>query len=193
MNPVVEEAARHLGRWRGTGMAWSADVEWTIPEDAENGSNDKLSVAWRGRVEEGAARSIRGGSKVRQHRSWSRSNAAAVIPCHRSNDDIAAALAMARLEGPHEPLLMLVCCEDLTGWPTVRAHAIAALGHPNGHEAVTDAMHRIMWRRPVMTLQARAKSLRMRKQAYAVLRDCAAATLTEWLTEASRRFLAAMG
>lgn len=192
MNPVVEEAARHLSRWRGTGMAWHAELEWTTPEDADNAANERLPIAWRGKLEDGAAKSVRGSSRVRQHRTWTRSAGAAVMPCHRPGSDVSAALAMAKLDGPLEPLLMLVCCEDLARWPEVRCYAMAALRHPHGHEAVTDAMHRIMWRRPVMPLEMRAKALHVRKDRYARIRAFAERTLEAWLLDASEKFLSAL-
>lgn len=118
---------------------------------------------------------------------------AAVMPCHRPSSDVGAALAMAKLDGPLGSLLMLVCCEDLAQWPEVRGYVVAALKHPQGHEAATDAMHRIMWRRPAMTLEARAKSLRVRKQDYARVRAAAQATLLDWLDLAARRLIDALG
>ncbi len=85
---------------------------------------------------------------------------------------------------------MLVCCEDLGRWPEVRRYAMAALRHPHGHEAVTDAMHRIMWRKPVMPVDARAKSLRARKDNYARVRALAEDMLARWLADGAERFLA---
>ena len=114
------------------------------------------------------------------------------MPCHRSSSDVSAALAMAKLDGPLEPLLMLVCCEDLARWAEVRRYALAALRHPHGHEAVTDAMHRIMWRRPVMPLEARAKLMGVRKERYATLRRLAEDMLGRWAEEAAERFLATL-
>lgn len=192
MGPIVEEAARHLCRWRGTGMAWNAELEWTTPSDPENAEHDRLAVAWRGRLEEGAGKSILGSGHVRQHRTWARSAKAAVIPSHRSGCDVAAALAMAELDGPLEAILLLVCCEDFTRWPEVKRYAVAALRHPHAGEAATDAMHRIMWRRPAIPLAARARSLVTRKQAYSSLRACAEATFQDWLDLAAERFLTAL-
>lgn len=172
-------------------MAWHAELEWASGDDPDN-SSDRLPVVRRGRLEDGAARSINGCGRVRQHRKWVGSAKAAVMPCHRPSSDVAAALSYAKLDGPLEPLLMLVCCEDLGRWPEVRRYALAALQHPHGHEAVTDAMHRIMWRRPVMPLEARAKSLRTRKADYAQLRALAEEMLHSWLEEAARQFLGAL-
>lgn len=174
-------------------MAWHADLEWVHPADPDNAPGDRMPVAWRGTLEEGAAKSIRGSSAAKQQRAWSRSGRAAVMPCHRSSCDVSAALAMAKLEGPLEPLLLLVCCEDLSRWPEVERYAVASLRHPFAREAVTDAMHRILWRRPVMPLEARAKSLHVRKDNYAKLRAIAEQALSEWLVDASGRFLAALG
>lgn len=99
---------------------------------------------------------------------------------------------MARLDGPLEALLLLVCCEDLGRWPVVERYAVAALRHPHATEAVTDAMHRILWRRPVLPLDARAKSLGVRKTAYSSARVAAELTLRDWLDIAAQRFLAAL-
>ena len=173
-------------------MAWHADVKWVASDDPDNAPNDRLAVTWRGRVEEGAARSVRGGLAVRQQRSWSRSARSAVMPCHRSGCDVSAALAMAKLDGPLEALLMLVCCEDFSRWPEVERCAVAALRHPHGKEAATDAMHRIMWRRPVLSVAARAKGLRIRKDSYALLRRCAEGLLRAWLEDAAEDFLNAL-
>lgn len=170
-------------------MGWHADIEWVNPADPDNAAGDRLPVARRGRVEDGAARSIDGCGRVRQQRTWERSAKAAVMPCHRSSSDVSAALAMAKLEGPLEPLLLLVCCEDLGRWPEVERYAVASLRHPHGKEAVTDAMHRILWRRPVMPLDARAKSLCVRKDNYARLRGLADDMLRRWLVEAAERFM----
>lgn len=191
-SPVVEVAARHLSRWRGTGMAWNAEVKWTTPEDAENASNDKLPIAWRGQLQDGAAKSVHGSSQVRQHRKWVWSNAVAVLPCHRSSQDVAAALAMANLEGPLEPLLLLVCCEDLGKWPEVLRYAEASLRHPHGREAATDAMHRIMWRKPAMPAATRAMQLKIRRQSYTSLRSLAEGALGAWLEQAADKFLTAL-
>ena len=189
MNSVIEEAARHLCRWRGTGMAWHADVEWVSPDDPDNADGDRFPVARRGKVSEAAARSIAGGKGVGQQRTWVRSSKAAVMPCHRSSSDVSAALAMAKLEGPLEPILLLVCCEDLGRWPVVRRYAAASLRHRFSDEAATDAMHRILWRRPVQPLDVRAKSLSVRKADYARLRAIAEDLFAEWTLEGAMRFL----
>jgi len=173
-------------------MAWHAELEWTTSEDPENSTHDRLPIARRGRLEEGAGKSISGSGHVRQHRTWSRSAKAAVIPSHRSGCDVAAALALADLDGPLEAILLLVCCEDLTRWPEVKRYAMAALRHPHGGEAATDAMHRIMWRRPARPLQMRAKALRSRKANYATTRYRAEGLLLSWLELGASRFLDAL-
>lgn len=185
----MDEAARHLCRWRGTGMAWHADVEWARPDDTENAAGDRLPVVRRGKIVEGAARSIDGSGRARQQHKWVGSAKAAVMPCHRSSCDVSAALAMAKLEGPLEPLLLLVCCEDLRRWPEVERYAVASLRHPFGREAVTDAMHRILWRRSVLPLDQRAKVLGVRRERYARLRTLAEDMLRRWITEAAERFI----
>ena len=173
-------------------MAWHADLEWATFADPDNASNDLLPVARRGHLEEGAAKSIRGSGRVRQQRAWTRAGQVAVIPSHRSGCDVSAALAMATLDGPLESILLLVCCEDLRRWPEVLRQAMAALQHPHGREAATDAMHRIMWRRPVEPLHVRAKGLRCRKESYAKLRDSAERLLLVWLELAAERFIRAL-
>ena len=173
-------------------MAWFADLEWVKPDGQENAHNDRLPIARRGYMEEGAAKSIRGSGRVRQQRAWNRSAQAAVIPSHRSGCDVSTALAMAELPGPLEAILILACCEDLARWPEVHRYAVASLGCAHAHEAVTDAMSRIMWRRPVEPLQARAKGLCIRKANYAKARDCAERLLLAWLDLAAGRFLAAL-
>lgn len=173
-------------------MAWHAELEWTTSDDPENSEHDRLPIAKRGHLEEGAGKSIGGGGHVRQHRAWNRSAKAAVIPSHRSGCDVAAALALAELDGPLEAILLLVCCEDLAQWPEVERFAIAKLRHPHAREAVTDAMHCIMWRRPIMPLAARAVSLRTRKSKYSTLRDLAESMLCVWLETAAKRFLSTL-
>lgn len=192
MDPAVEEAARHLCRWRGAGMAWNADLEWEKPEEAENSPHDRLHVVRRGRLEEGAAKSIRGSGRVRQQRVWAQSGAALAIPAHKSDSDIGAALALASLTGPLEPLLLLVCCEDLAQWQAITRFALPALNHPHGLEALTDAMHCLMWRRPVMSLAKRAACLKVRREYYARLRRQADSLLRCWLAMAAERFLSAL-
>lgn len=189
---MVDEAARHLSRWCGTGMAWHAELEWTTHSDPESAANDRLPVAWRAGLEEGAGKSIGGCGHVRQQRTWARAAKAAVIPSHRSGCDVAAALALARLDGPLEAILLLVCCEDLARWPEVKRYAMAVLRHPHGEVAATDAMHRIMWRRPVQPLQMRAKDLRSRKTNYAQTRARAEGLLLSWLELGASRFVDAL-
>lgn len=192
MDPAVEEAARHLCRWRGTGMAWNAELEWVKPDDAENSDRERLHVVRRGRLEEGAAKSISGSVRVRQQRSWANSGAALAIPAHKSDADVGAALALANLTGPLEPLLLLVCCEDLVQWQAVIRFGLPAMNHPHALEALTDAMHCLMWRRPVMSLAKRAASLKVRRENYARLRRQANALLGTWLEMAAERFLGAL-
>jgi hypothetical protein len=173
-------------------MAWNADIEWVRPDEAENAHHDRQHVVRRGRLEEGAAKSIRGSGRVRQQRAWAQSGAALAIPAHKSNSDVGAALALAHLSGPLEPLLLLVCCEDLAQWPTITRFALPVLNHPHGLAALTDAMHCLMWRRPVMSLAKRAASLKVRRENYARLRRQADALLHCWLEMAAQRFLTAL-
>lgn len=185
----MDEAARYLSSWKGAGMGWHADVDWVSPDQADNPDAAKLRVVKRGRVLDGAAKSIRGSGRVGQMRDWQASGGKVVIPKHRSGADVAAALAMARLDGPLEAILLLVCCEDLSQWPTVLRYGRVCLPHRFAEEALTDAMHRIMWRRPVMSLETRAKSLRVRRESYAAIRQSAEDTLSRWSETAAQRFL----
>lgn len=187
MRSVVDEAARYLSSWRGAGMAWHADVDWVSPDQTDNPDAAKLQVVKRGRLLDGAAKAIRGSGRVGQMRDWQASGGRVVIPKHTSGADVAAALAMARLDGPLEAILLLVCCEDLSQWPTVLRYGRVCLPHRFADEALTDAMHRIMWRRPVMPLEARAKSLRVRKDRYAVIRGVAESMLIGWVEAAAER------
>lgn len=189
---VVDEAARYLSSWKGAGMAWHAGVDWVAPDQADNPDAAKLQVVKRGRLLDGAAKSIRGSGRVGQMRDWQASGAKVVIPKHRSGADVAAALAMARLDGPLEAILLLVCCEDLSQWPTVLRYGRVCLPHRFAEEALTDAMHRLMWRRPVLSLGTRAKALRVRKETYAGVRSAAEDTLSRWLGDAAGRFLGAL-
>lgn len=186
---VVDEAARYLSSWKGGGMAWHADVDWVSADQPENAETVTLHVVKRGRLLDGAAKSVRGSGRVGQMRVWQASGGRVVIPKQRSGADIAAALAMAQLDGPLEAILLLVCCQDLSQWPTVLQYGRVCLPHRFVDEALTDAMHRIMWRRPVLSLEARAKSLRVRKDNYGKVRAAAERTLCDWLIDASERFL----
>lgn len=192
MRSVVDEAARYLSSWKGAGMAWHADVDWVAADQADNPDAAKLQVVKRGRLLDGAARAVRGSGRVGQLRAWQASGGRVVIPKHHPGADVAAALAMARLDGPLEAILLLVCCEDLSQWPTVLRYGRVCLPHRFAEEALTDAMHRIMWRRPVLPLEARAKALRVRKETYAVVRLTAEETLSRWLGDAAGRFLGAL-
>ncbi len=189
LSSAVEEAARHLTRWSGSGMSWHADLEWVSSDDAENAAGDRLPVTWRGRLEEGAARSIAGSQAVRQQRRWARSAGVGVMPCHRSAQDVSAALAMAQLDGPLEAILLLYACEDFAKWPVVERHLMGVLLHPHSREAAQDAMARLMYRRPAMPLDKRAKMLRCRKADYGRVRTAATALLGSWLNTSARRFL----
>ena len=174
-------------------MAWYADVEWMGAGDRQVDSGGQLTVVRRGRVVDGAVRAIGGSSRATQQRRWVASAKAAVVPFRRCHGDVSAALAMAKLEGPLEPTLMLICCDDRSRWPVVLRYALAALRHRHGHEAATDAMHRLMWRRPVLPSADRAKSLRMRRTRYTALRTSAEGMFTEWADAAAIRFLRALG
>lgn len=188
----MDEAARHLSSWKGAGMAWHADVDWVSADQPENPEPVTLHVVKRGRLLDGAAKSVRGSGRVGQMRVWQASGGRVVIPKHRSGADVAAALAMAQLDGPLEAILLLVCCEDLAQWPTVLRYGRVCLPHRFADEALTDAMHRIMWRRPVMPLEARAKSLRVRKDRYAVIRGAAESMLIGWVEAAAERLTFAL-
>lgn len=189
LKSVVDEAARYLSSWKGAGMAWHADVDWVTADQADNPEGSTLRVVKRGRLLDGAAKSLRGSGRVGQVREWQASGTKVVIPKQKSGADIAAALAMAQLDGPLEAILLLVCCEDLAQWPTVLRYGRVCLPHRFADEALTDAMHRIMWRRPVIPLAARAKLLRVRKQRFAVLRSEAELILMTWLTLGAQRFV----
>ena len=126
-----------------------------------------------------------------QMRAWQASGGRVILPKHRSGADVATALAMAKLDGPLEAILLLVCCEDLSQWPTVLRYGRVCLPHRFADEALTDAMHRIMWRRPVMPLEARAKSLGVRKDAYRLARVRAEEMVGGWTENAAVRFLLA--
>lgn len=186
---VVDEAARYLSSWKGAGMAWHADVDWVSPEQADNPEGSTLRVVKRGRLLDGAAKSLRGSGRVGQMWNWQASGGRLVTPKHQSGADIAAALAMAQLDGPLEAILLLVCCQDLSQWPTVLRYGRVCLPHRFAEEALTDAMHRIMWRRPVMSLEARARSLRVRRDTYATIRVAAEEMFRSWLHEASALFV----
>ncbi|KGM55989.1 hypothetical protein N800_10205 [Lysobacter daejeonensis GH1-9] len=188
---AVDQAARYLSSWKGAGMAWHADLDWVAPDQPDNPELAALRVVKRARLLEGAAKSLRGSGRVGQMREWKASGTKVVIPKHRSGADIAAALAMAQLDGPLEAILLLVCCEDLSQWPTVLRYGRVRLAHRFAEEALTDAMHRIMWRRPVMALEARAKSLGVRKDAYRLARVRAEEMLGGWTENAAVRFLLA--
>ena len=186
MSDALERASVYLAGWAGSGGGWLAEMRVTKPGGdawAEEADSGVLPIRKRSVVEEKAQPGIR------RMQRWSRSRAVVALPRTRSDSDVAAALAMARLSGPELPLLLLVCCEQLSHLPTVMRYAEACGLEP---VATQDALERILWRRASRAQDARAKEIGVRAERYRRLTAAAEMTLRDWLDRAAAAFLDAL-
>lgn len=90
-------------------------------------------------------------------------------------------------------LLRLYALDDWRQWGVVSAPAAKAAGGWFADQAAADAMNRLLWRRPSITLAARARELRVRADAYGIAVERAEAALRSWLLTASVSYLVALG
>ncbi len=183
----IERATKRLARAFGYGSGWRGEV-LNVAESgmAESGLDNSAAVALvhRGRVVDGAARSIRGSSSVRRQHAWTPHRGIVSVP-HASPDPAGqAALAFAKLTGPLWPLLRVYALDELECWPEVERYLCREL--PGRMMACRHAMARLMCRTKAIDDQARV--LGMRASTYRAQVREAEGTLARWLALASRRY-----
>ena len=197
---TVDRAARQLAAAFGGGSAWTSGVvygkSYGIDGDFEN--HRSLTVAereerrGRRRYIDKPTRDAEGKLAVHGLRSW-RSHTFVATPSFLPAHDALAALAMAKLDGPLEAILLLYATGDVERfWPVVERFGLACVRSAFAYEALTDAMQRILCGRAAISMDDRAKQLGFRASGYRHLTRSVEARLRMWLTEAARRFLVAL-
>jgi hypothetical protein len=95
-------------------------------------------------------------------RSW-QSHTFVATPSFVPGYEALGALAMAKLEGPLETILLLYATGDVERlWPVVERFALACICSEFASEAVTDAMQRILCGRAAISKDGRARHLSLR-------------------------------
>lgn len=135
--------------------------------------------------------SQRRGDGIGEFERWTGHAGHTVIVHANGGSHAAAALAMAKLRPPLEPVLRLVALEQGDQWPVVLRCCLAA---GLSEQACLDAMVRIMWPDPRVkkpTIDQRAKG--GRADGYRIQVRAASRLLRKWLHDASVRFMSAYG
>lgn len=131
------------------------------------------------------------GDGIGEFEQWTGHGGHTVVIHAHDNSQAAAALAMAKLPMPLEPMLRLVALEQADQWPIVLRYCLLV---GLDCRACLDAMRRILWPSPRIrkpTIDQGAKGGRAddyRRQVRAASR-----MMTGWLHEASVRFVTAYG
>ena len=185
----VEIAARMLAAGNGTGSPLSGRVDTVGAVPAES-RGEVVGIRWKGTREEGAARSIDGGTRATALHGWSRAGGVAALPSFRPDHDAVA--AMSHVEAVPAALLRVYALQAWHDWPLVERAALVVITGKASREAVCDAMGRILWRVAAVSQDERAKQLRMRASDYRALTRDAGRLLWRWLNRAASQLLAAM-
>ena len=119
-------------------------------------------------------------------RSW-RTHIFVATPSFVPGYDALGALAMAKLNGPLEAILLLYATGD------VERFGLACVRTAFASEALTDAMQRILCGRAAISMDNRAKQLGVRASGYRGLTRSVEVRLRRWLKIAADRFIGALG
>lgn len=197
---TVERAAKILAAAFGCGSSWTAGVVYgrSFGMDGDFENHRSLTVAERegrrGRAKyiEKPTRDQNGVLTMHGVRSW-RTHTFVATPSFVPGYDALGALAMAKLEGPLEAILLLYATGDVKRfWPAVERFGLACVRNAFASEALTDAMQRILCGRAAISMDDRAKQLGIRASSYRAATKQSHALLWRWLTQAANRFYAAM-
>jgi hypothetical protein len=198
---TVERAAKILGAAFGCGSSWTAGVVYgrSFGMDGDFENHRSLTVAERegrrGRAKyiEKPTRDQNGVLTMHGVRSW-RTHTFVATPAFVPGYDALGALAMAKLEGPLEAILLLYATGDVKRfWPVVERFGLACVRNAFASEALTDAMQRILCGRAAISMDDRAKQLGVRASGYRGLTRAVEARLRQWLSTGARRYLACLG
>jgi hypothetical protein len=199
---MIERAARILAAAFACGTPWISRVNYERPLDSSSGdfaNPRELFVAEREerrgkrKVLVATLRDEEGKIVTRRLRSW-RYHKCTANPIFNPAWDALGALAIAKLDGPLEATLLLYATGDVHRfWPTVELYGLACLRNAFAWEALTDAIQRILCGRAAISKDDRARQLGLRASTYRELTGNAEAMMRRWLSEASSRFLAALG
>ena len=192
----IDRAAHRLARAFGYGPSWRTSTIDIARFDDDNRGDihaaTALKVAHRGRVEEGAARSIGGSGSTRQQHSWSVHGGKIVLP-YASPDMLGqAALSYAAtskaLAGPLLPLLKLYALEDAQSWAEVDRFLAKVLKPPHERIAGLFAMERLMLGHRAVPIDTRAAEYGIRAETFRKATRDAESVLMCWLVMAARAF-----
>jgi hypothetical protein len=183
----IERAARRVARLFGTGSGWRAETVILSP-GAEDADSDWLVIAHRGYVAEQAARRVGSATTtVRRQHAWTIHSATVAVPAAmRADVQGMAALSYARLTGPLYPLLRAYSCESFADWQQVEPFLWRHCPSRNQLIAGRDAMARTMYRRAAVSMDARARQLKIRAADYRAETASAERVLRGWLLLAAR-------
>jgi hypothetical protein len=96
--------------------------------------------------------------------------------------DALGALAMAKLDGPLEAILLLYATGDVKRfWPVMERCGLACVRNAFASEALTDAMQRILCGRAAISMDDRAKTLGVRASRYRALTRASEDLIRRWL------------
>lgn len=198
---TVERAAKILVAAFGCGSSWTSGIVYgkSFGLDGDFENHRSLTVAERdgrrGRAKyiEKPTRDQNGVLTMHGLRSW-RTHTFVATPSFVPGYDALGALAIAKLEGPLEAILLLYATGDVEQfWPVVERFGLACVRDAFAWEALSDAMQRILYRRAAISQDARAKALGIRASGYRSATRDAESLLRKWLLLASQRFLKASG
>lgn len=165
--PIEDIAARKLARVLGYGEPWRA-MEQIAEPDGDEYQRDRLPVR-----------------RIANEREIS---GTACIPTWRPDYNIMAALSFANLSAAEQGILLMYA-GALQYWPTVEVHMIEA-GYTR--TAAADGMNRILWARPDVSIDERARQLHIAKTRYAAQVKAARQHLAKMLRRSAARMLAAL-
>jgi hypothetical protein len=198
---TLERAAKILAVAFGCGSSWTSSVVYgkSLGLDGDFENHRSLTVAERegrrGRAKyiEKPTRDQNGVLTMHGVRSW-RTHAFVATPSFVPGYDALGALAMAKLEGPLEAILLLYATGDVERfWPVVEGFGLACVRNAFASEALTDAIQRILCGRAAISMDDRAKQLGVRASGYRGLTRSVETRLRRWLITAASRYLACLG
>jgi len=197
---TVERAAKILAAAFGCGSSWASGVvygkSYGLEGDFEN--HRSLTVAeregrrGRARYIEKPTRDQNGVLTMHGLRSW-RTHTFVATPSFVPGYDALGALAMAKLDGPLEAMLLLYATGDVERfWPVVERFGLACVRNAFASEALTDAIQRILCGRAAISMDDRAKQLGVRASRYRGLTRSTEVMFRRWLRISATRYISSL-